>query len=57
MIKIKCDKCNKELDKTGALIFSPPAYYGITEVESYKVMKFHICRSCYSKLCDWMEAK
>lgn len=36
---IICNKCNKELDRPGALLFSPP--YGKI------VYKYHICIECY----------
>jgi hypothetical protein len=56
MIKIKCEKCNKELKKQGALIFSPPRCEGNNNTfPSNEVLKFHICLSCYSRLCDWLE--
>jgi len=51
MIKVICEKCHKSLGKHGALVFSPP-YSG---VPSNNVLKFHLCRHCYSKLCDWIE--
>ena len=41
-IKPVCDKCGKELDDFGALLFSPP--------NGNDVKKFHICKECYSKL-------
>jgi len=44
MTKVKCEKCHKELRKPGALIFSPLSFIA-------GVSKFHICCSCYSKLC------
>jgi len=42
-INPKCDKCKKELEDFGALLFSPPNKEG-------KVEKFHICKNCYSEL-------
>lgn len=47
MLKVKCDKCKKQLNKPGALIFSPPG------IEN-NVLKFHICLACYSRLVDWL---
>lgn len=40
-LKIECDFCGKELDKTGAILISPP------EGEFQIVMKEHICRKCW----------
>ena len=38
-----CDKCKKELDDFGALLFSSPN-------ESSIVKKYHICKSCYNEM-------
>jgi hypothetical protein len=51
MLKIKCDKCKKELMEAGALVFSPPR----KEHESGKcgmdiTDKFHICTKCWDDL-------
>jgi len=37
-----CDRCKKELDDFGALLFSPPS--GNT------MKKFHICKKCYDDI-------
>ena len=42
-IKPVCDKCKKELNDFGAILFSPP------DSES-RVKKFHICKECYKKM-------
>jgi predicted Zn-dependent protease len=42
-IKPICNKCKKELQTYGGLIFSPP-------VENWMVKKWHICKECYAKL-------
>jgi uncharacterized protein with PIN domain len=42
-IKPLCDKCKKELEDFGALLFSPPDKEG-------NVKKFHICKECYHKI-------
>jgi len=42
-IRLKCDKCNKELAKPGALLFSPPNKKSI-------VRKFHLCIKCYGEM-------
>ena len=47
MIKVRCEKCGKMLIEPGALIFSP--------LIDGSVLKFHICKHCYSLLCNWME--
>lgn len=47
MLKIKCDKCNKELDKQGALVFSPPC--------NSKVLKWHLCIECHRSLVEWIK--
>jgi hypothetical protein len=43
-----CDKCKKELDDFGALLFSPP------DRES-NVKKFHLCKDCYNSLVQKLE--
>lgn len=41
----KCDKCQKELKKPGALVFSPPE-----SVEAHApVDKYHVCSDCWRK--------
>ncbi len=42
MINPICDLCKEELNRYGALLFSPP--------EDKKVIKTHICKECYCKL-------
>jgi len=49
-IKPKCDKCGKELDAFGALLFSPPDRKNNTK-------KFHICVDCYKKIAASMKKK
>lgn len=41
MIKTKCSRCQNELKKPGALVFSPP------EGETSVALKFHICDECW----------
>lgn len=41
MLRIDCFRCKNELDEPGALIFNPPNKYD-------EVIKFHICRWCWS---------
>lgn len=43
MIKPVCDKCKKELDEFGAILFSPPD-------EKSFVKKWHLCKECYNDL-------
>jgi len=40
MINPICDKCKKELNEFGALLFSPPD-------ENNLVKKYHLCKDCY----------
>lgn len=42
-IKPICDKCKKELQEFGAILFSPPD-------KRSKVKKHHICKKCYKKI-------
>lgn len=48
-IKPKCDFCKKELNKFGAILFSPP--------DKNKVKKFHICGKCYKKIIKFLGIK
>lgn len=47
MIKPKCDKCSEELNDYGAVLISPPT-------KESMVYKFHLCKSCYEKLIDFI---
>jgi hypothetical protein len=49
-ISPKCDRCRKELDMPGALVFSPP--FGMN-----KVIKLHICVECWKDLWKWIDEK
>lgn len=42
-IKPICDRCKKELEDFGAILFSPPD-------EDNKVEKLHLCRACYEEI-------
>lgn len=42
-IKPVCDKCKKELEEFGAVLFSPPD-------KENNVKKFHLCKECYQKI-------
>ena len=68
-MKIKCDRCNKVLKRQGALVFSPPSDIHtcskksvsdrkckVWAIDGNNVIKFHLCRTCYSEFCDWLEA-
>jgi hypothetical protein len=44
-IKPICDKCKKELDDFGAILFSPPD-------KDNKVEKFHLCKACYEEIVN-----
>lgn len=50
MLKILCNKCNKELDQPGSLAFSPPDKY-------HECKKFHICTSCWPLFEKWISEK
>jgi len=45
MIKPICDRCGKELEEFGALLFSPPDKYN-------GVIKYHLCKECFNALVD-----
>jgi len=45
MIKPICDRCGKELEEFGALLFSPPD-------EDDKVIKYHLCKKCFNALAS-----
>jgi len=40
MIKVICNICDKELEDSGSLIFSPPD-------DLNTVTKWHVCRTCW----------
>lgn len=42
-LTIICDKCGKELEELGALLFSPSK----KSKERMKCEKFHLCKACY----------
>jgi hypothetical protein len=44
-IKPICDRCKKELEEYGAILFSPPD-------KDNNVRKLHLCRSCYKEMID-----
>ena len=44
-IKPICDKCKKELQEFGAILFSPPD-------RENKVRKYHICKECFEKIVN-----
>jgi len=43
-----CDKCKKELDDLGGLLFSPPN-------EENTVKKLHLCKECYELVINYLE--
>ena len=45
MLKVECFCCFKELDRPGALLFSPPNHDNM-------VIKHHLCSVHYQKLMD-----
>jgi len=38
-----CDKCKKELNQYGGLLFSPPDKNSVTK-------KWHLCKDCYEEI-------
>lgn len=42
-IRPHCNKCKKELDNFGAILFGPPDSKDV-------VKKFHLCKKCYLKM-------
>lgn len=51
MITVHCDKCRKELEYSGALVFSRPINWHGTMV----VIKYHVCDACWKLLEDWLK--
>lgn len=50
-IKPVCDRCKKELESFGAILFSPPS-------KNNTVKKFHVCVSCHEELVNsWDDSK
>jgi hypothetical protein len=49
-IRPVCDKCEKELTKFGAILFSPPD-------EESKTLKLHVCVDCYKKIVKSFKLK
>jgi len=47
-IKPICNRCGKELDKLGGLLFSPPD-------NKNNVKKYHICKDCFGSLLKTFE--
>jgi hypothetical protein len=44
-IKPMCDKCKKELEDFGGILFSSPD-------ENNKVKKFHLCKTCCEQIIN-----
>jgi hypothetical protein len=52
---ITCDRCQKELEEPGALVFSPPRKeLQEGKVYEHDVRKIHICCDCYRSLVTWI---
>lgn len=52
-----CHYCGNELDKPGALLFSPPlecVHEFSHNTPTLVVSKRHICEDCYNQIDDWM---
>lgn len=59
-IEVNCDKCRKELNAPGALVFGPPEK--VVDVSAVSVglftsLKFHLCTSCFADLMVWFSLK
>lgn len=46
MLKIRCYKCKKELDRPGAILLSPPLSF----IDKSTVEKYHLCVECYKEI-------
>lgn len=46
-MEIHCARCKQELERQGALLFSPPTPLGA-------VTKVHLCQSCYSDVISFI---
>jgi hypothetical protein len=49
VLDLKCDRCGRELNQPGALLFSPP------QGESWLVAKHHLCADCYAVIAAKLE--
>ena len=47
MLKIKCDICGREIEKKGAILFSPPDKRELCK-------KTHICTECYREVMKYL---
>jgi len=55
-ISVVCSHCRKELNRPGALVFSPPDNDYISKSDNFdNVKKFHICSDCWTDLAKWIE--
>jgi len=45
VLKFKCQACDKELERAGALLFSPPI--------NNMTLKHHLCEDCYDKAISY----
>jgi hypothetical protein len=52
-LKLRCDGCDKDIDKPGALLFSPP----MTLMGRMVCEKLHFCEGCHSFLSDCITAR
>jgi hypothetical protein len=53
MIEVICDKCGKEINKKGAILWSPPKLRFLGEKETCE--KYHICCSCFEKILKFIK--
>jgi hypothetical protein len=49
-IRPVCDKCQAELKEFGGVLLSPPD-------SKNKVLKLHLCKTCYSKILESFKKK
>jgi hypothetical protein len=58
MIAIKCCCCTNELDRAGALIFSPPFHEDdVVVLSTFQVHKVHVCNRCWVLLVRWLDGQ
>ena len=50
MLQLKCDRCGQQLDRPGALLFSPP------QGDGWLVEKHHLCVECYAVVVAQLQA-
>jgi hypothetical protein len=51
MLDVRCDRCEREIMRPGALIFNPPSN------ETLLVEKYHICVDCWPTIVAMLNDK